>query len=90
MENSALQSFAGFAALMSVLSFIVGVVVLIVFFVMASNIGTITRVVKSMRMDQINMSSTMSKITGVETKAERERKFDDAIEAAKKREQAKI
>ena len=90
MENSALQSFAGFAALMSVLSFIVGVVVLIVFFVMASNIGTITRVVKSMRMHQINMSNDISKIAGVETKAERERKFDDAIEAAKNREHSKI
>ena len=91
MDNyNRLQSLADFAALVSIVSFIVGVVVVVAFLIMASNVGTITRVIKEMRSEQIDTASYLRKLAGVETQEEKERKFDDAIEAARKREQAKI
>lgn len=90
MENSTAQALADFAALVSILTFIIGVVVLIVFFVMAANIGTMTRAIRGMRMEQMNIAAHLSKLAGIETEEHRQRKFDDALDAAKRREQSKI
>lgn len=91
MDNyNTLQSLADFAVLVSIASFIIGVVVVVAFLIMASNVGTITRVIKEMRMEQIDTASYLRKLASIETKEEKERKFDDAIEAATKREHSKI
>ena len=91
MENpNTIQSLADFAVLVSIGSFIVGISVLVAFFLMASNVGTITRIIKEMRMDQIDTASSLRKLAGIETQEEKERKFDEAIRAAKNREHSKI
>lgn len=90
MDSSTAQALADFAALVSILTFILGVVVLIVFFVMASNIGSMTRSIRRMETQQMEMVSSLHKIAGMESEAEKAKRFDSAIEAAKNREHSKI
>ena len=90
MESSTASALADFAALVSIASFIIGVIVLVAFFTMASNVGVITRVIKEIHTEQINMASYLRKFADIETQEDKARKFDAAIEAAKNREHSKI
>ncbi len=90
MESSTAPALADFAALVSIVSFIIGVVVLVAFFTMASNVGTISRVIKEMHTEQIDMAASLRKLSGIETQDDKARKFDAAIEAAKKREHSNL
>lgn len=73
-----LQAMADFAAMVSIISFLLGALVLIVFLVMASNIGTIKNVIKAMHAEQINNSAALRKLAGIESQEDKSRKFDEA------------
>lgn len=70
------NAMAEFAVLVSIGSFIIGTIVLIAFFIMAINIGTITKILRNIHAQQMRMASDLS-ATNIKARAY------DAAEAAK-------
>jgi ABC-type tungstate transport system substrate-binding protein len=73
MDTSTADALAGFALLVTIGSFVLGLVVLIVFFVMASNIGFITRTARNLDHRQAGMQSSLDKVMKLMEKEAKEK-----------------
>ncbi len=73
MNSSGAEALASFAMLVSIGSFLIGLFVLISFFIMAINIGTITKLNRAIEHRQASVQSSLDKIVRLLEQAAKEK-----------------